>query len=109
MIGKSIDGWRWQWKGEFLRLWSPSGNVAAVIGFNLKLGWMWSLPKSLGHKVKDTETAVREVLGALEMPERVRAELLSIALRELVRLKKLEAENEFDGGEGGDDDKPKAA
>src|SRR5690554_5858885 len=98
MIGKSVDGWRWQWKGEFLRLWSPSGSVAAVIGFNLKLGWMWSLPKSLGNKTKNAETAVREVLSELEMPERVRAELLSNALRELARLKKIEAENEFDSG-----------
>ena len=38
MIGKSVEGWHWQWKGKFLRLWSPSGRVAAVIGFNLKLG-----------------------------------------------------------------------
>lgn len=104
MIGKSVEGWHWQWKGKFLRLWSPSGRVAAVIGFNLKLGWMWSLPKSLGHRAKDAETAVREVLDSLEMEPRVRAELLSIALHEFARIAKLEAENDadFSGPESND-------
>lgn len=102
MIGKSIEGWHWQWKGKFLRLWSPKGRVAAVIGFNLKLGWMWSLPRSLGHKAQDAESAVREVLDALEMESRVRAELLSIALQEFARIRKIEAENDadFTGAEG---------
>jgi hypothetical protein len=98
MIGKSVGGWHWQWKDRFLRLWSPKGRVAAVIGFNEKLGWLWSLADSPGHRAKDQETAVREVLNALEMPDRVRAELLSIILHELARIAKIEAENDADFG-----------
>lgn len=94
MIGKSVGGWHWQWKGKFLRLWSPSGRVAAVIGFNLKLGWMWSRWDSFGHKAKDQETAVREVLNALDMPDRIRTELLAIILQEFGRIRKMEAEND---------------
>lgn len=96
MIGKSVGGWHWQWKDKFLRLWSPKGRVAAVISFNEKLGWLWSLADSPGHKAKDQETAVREVLNALEMPYRVRAELLSIILREFARLRRIEAKNDVE-------------
>ena len=111
MIGKSVGGWHWQWKGKFLRLWSPKGRVAAVIGFNEKLGWLWSLADSPGHRAKDQETAVREVLNALEMLDRVRAELLSIILHELARIAKIEAENDadFSGPEGSETNKAEIA
>jgi hypothetical protein len=96
MIGTSVGGWHWQWKDKFLRLWSPKGRVAAVINFNKKLGWLWSLSDSPGYKAKNQETAAREVLDALEIPDRVRAELLSIILHEFARLAKIEAENDAD-------------
>lgn len=68
--------------------------VAAVISFNPKLGWIWSLRESLGHKATDEQAAVRAALAALEMEERVRAHLLAIALEEFARLRKIEAEND---------------
>ena len=111
MIGKSVGGWHWQWKDKFLRLWSPKGRVAAVISFNEKLGWLWSLADSPGHKAKDQETAVREVLNALEMPDRVRAELLSIILQEFARIRKMEAENDAEpsSAEGNETDEAEVA
>jgi len=55
---------------------------------------MWSRWDSFGHKATDQETAVREVLNALEMPDRIRTELLAIILQEFARIRKMEAEND---------------